>query len=684
MYKRSILGAAGVMTAMVSASPALAGHMFTQGSTNTPVWLQTGQSIFIEQFYSEETDTPGRYSIYFDYDSNNIPSGADNSTTAWADFDAGDVIKLTLMGPSGAQSYTFAYDSDANCTYTVCGYTGSTYLSGADIADFGGFGTYLPTITAIDSNTDGSLSAAEVAAAGAAGMGSLAPVFFFDMSNLMDTQYANDLDSSGTIDDSERRLDADGSGAVSQQELDDFANTYYWSNGPLNSGENNTNDLMTALDSNTDGSLSQTELNGMAALVFANFDADSDGQLTELELGTAMFDYQTWYAFAYGTDGATGVLNGYGLTFEALAGQFSLGGYRIADTNGFQLHGSGSGPVDQSMVGGGGASVPATMVSIVQSATVTEQAMSQVQQVLIGAAEQEVDVNFSDLSSGPSVSSKGLNVSTSNHASRFAVRTEGMFDTNKELGDTRTGSFVIAYALQPELDLGVYSTRRNTELSYDGFGFEGYMTTIGAYLRNRPQDGLGMQWKVSLGGALGSATITRSDALTGAEAGTGAADMTGKVVSAELGYGLKLGETLVTPFTRLSYSEVERGAYSERNNVAAPLSFDAYSQRLMTLVAGVDGERQLTANDRVSGSLFVAHDLYEDADNVSGSSAIAGLSDFDFLSPEAKNQTRVGANLMYYRTIGEATRLYTRASVQMASHSDEPTYGLGIGLETRF
>jgi hypothetical protein len=101
MFKRLRLLAALVLFGLPSV--ALAGHEFTQGSTNTPVWLQAGQGVFAEQYYSGEyQNTAGEFtSIYFgpNYDSNYneiVPTGADGSTSAWKDFDAGDVMKIEI------------------------------------------------------------------------------------------------------------------------------------------------------------------------------------------------------------------------------------------------------------------------------------------------------------------------------------------------------------------------------------------------------------------------------------------------------------------------------------------------------------------------------------------------------------------------------------------------------------
>lgn len=71
-------------------------------------------------------------------------------------------VKITTA--TGDMTWTLAYDQDggSGCAYTVCGFGfgsngDSTSMVGSDIPDFTAWGTYLPEITSIDTNTDSGL-----------------------------------------------------------------------------------------------------------------------------------------------------------------------------------------------------------------------------------------------------------------------------------------------------------------------------------------------------------------------------------------------------------------------------------------------------------------------------------------------------------------------------------------------
>lgn len=415
------------------------------------------------------------------------------------------------------------------------------------------------------------------------------------------------------------------------------------------------------------------------SVAFAAADADSDGILTESELGTYVWteSYDVFYAvMAANGDTPIGVMNGFGILFTAVQGDFALTGYRIADAAGLNLHGSGSGPVDQSSVctppncgpqSDGPALPDETAASVYQSTIVVDQALRQANQMLVGAAEQEVDVNFSE-TAGPSISSSGLSVSTSGESTRYrwAARAEGSFDRNADLGQTRNGSFVVAYGLKDDLDIGVYGNRRGLDLAFGGFSFDGNMTSVGVYLRKRPDDGIGMQWKLAIGGA------------------TGNADLNGRVAALEIGYGKKLGEAMLTSYGRLTYSRMGRDGYTETDTVTAPVTYDAYSQTLTTLTLGVNADRRLGSSVRMVGGLYAVRDLSRSADVVSGSAALADLAEFNITAPGVVNPTRIGADVTMFFEVGHDSRIYTRAGAQRAANTDKPTYSLALGFETRF
>ena len=136
---------------LISAS-ANAGHMFTQASSNTPTWIQTGQGIAIDQYGDEGGTGSGNMNIYFEAN-NSVPSGADTSSNAWYQWSAGDVMRITLPLADATYTYTIAYDASSSCAYDLCGQTGSTTLSIASSDTTLGQNTVtLPTHTGERSN----------------------------------------------------------------------------------------------------------------------------------------------------------------------------------------------------------------------------------------------------------------------------------------------------------------------------------------------------------------------------------------------------------------------------------------------------------------------------------------------------------------------------------------------------
>ncbi len=119
---------------LVIAGPSLAGHLFTQGSTNTPTWIASGTGIAVQQYGLE---TSSQFDVYIEQPST-TPSGVqDTSNSNWWNWSAGDVMQLSFGvrsgGVSSTQNFTVAYDAASSCTYSYCGAT-SLSLSGTPLA----------------------------------------------------------------------------------------------------------------------------------------------------------------------------------------------------------------------------------------------------------------------------------------------------------------------------------------------------------------------------------------------------------------------------------------------------------------------------------------------------------------------------------------------------------------------
>lgn len=692
MFKRLRLLAALVLFGLPSV--ALAGHEFTQGSTNTPVWLQAGQGVFAEQYYSGEyQSTAGEFtSIYFgpNYDSNYneiVPTGADGSTSAWKDFDAGDVMKIEI----GTFSLTLAFDAaNGTCAYDICGWTGNSFVPDPNTGYttspdfFGGWGaTILPAITGIDTNTSGTLSLAELQAASSSAYGSMKYFLGTDIGLV-----AYNWGDPGVT------LDADTSGTLSAAEITAFNSTTYGQNPILGgaSGSTLVSNFAT-YDLDSSGALSQAELNAaLLALQFAAIDTDTSGDVSAAEMFQFVWE-KSENTFHYNSNGSEGMFNQFGTTFTAVAGQFSLFSYRLTDGNGYRLHGAGSGPIDQSSVctppncGPGASSGPSdvgTAIAVIEQHRVEREAMRQAERVLVGVSELQVDVNFNSGSgeSKTTASSQGSGAAAGFY--RWAARADGALSNNADMGNTKTGSLVLAYGLKPDLDVGLYTAMRGIDLSLNGNGFDGTMNAYGVYLRKRDDSGVGLQWKASLATTRGSATLSRGENTDGADAAFGTANLTGSAASAELGYGMKVKGFTVTSFARLSYSSMTRGAYAEDAATAAPISYDAFTQTSTTITVGASGETEINDTDALFGSVYAVSDLNRSNSGLSGTSTIVNMTDFDIASSDQLNPVRIGADVTYYHEITANSRIYGGLSAQKEADVAAPTLSLNFGFEARY
>lgn len=75
---------------LVSSQESFAGHLFTQGFTNTPVTITAGTGINMKQMAVESASSPGNVSLYFN-----------------SDWGSGDSLRITI----GNYTQTFSYDS---------------------------------------------------------------------------------------------------------------------------------------------------------------------------------------------------------------------------------------------------------------------------------------------------------------------------------------------------------------------------------------------------------------------------------------------------------------------------------------------------------------------------------------------------------------------------------------------
>ncbi|WP_062269527.1 autotransporter domain-containing protein [Endozoicomonas arenosclerae] len=144
----------GILSLLTVSSVTHAGHLFTQASSNTPTWIQSGQGIVIKQYGDEGGSGSGNIDINFAANST-PPDDADTSNSNWWQWSAGDVMRITLPLTDNTYTYTIAYDAagSGGCDYDFCGQTGSSSLNVSG-TDLGGSGVTLPDHSGEESSYD--------------------------------------------------------------------------------------------------------------------------------------------------------------------------------------------------------------------------------------------------------------------------------------------------------------------------------------------------------------------------------------------------------------------------------------------------------------------------------------------------------------------------------------------------
>uniref|UniRef100_A4WZS3 Deoxyuridine 5'-triphosphate nucleotidohydrolase Dut n=1 Tax=Cereibacter sphaeroides (strain ATCC 17025 / ATH 2.4.3) TaxID=349102 RepID=A4WZS3_CERS5 len=123
--------AAGFCLFAPLATPAAAGHLFTQSSSNKPTWISEGKGILIQQYGTESAwSSGGNIEMYFEQPPT-VPEGADTSSANWWQWSVGDVMKITIPTDADTVILTIGYDTAGTdgCAYSYCGITGSSFFS---------------------------------------------------------------------------------------------------------------------------------------------------------------------------------------------------------------------------------------------------------------------------------------------------------------------------------------------------------------------------------------------------------------------------------------------------------------------------------------------------------------------------------------------------------------------------
>jgi hypothetical protein len=202
-------------------------------------------------------------------------------------------------------------------------------------------------------------------------------------------------------------------------------------------------------------------------------------------------------------------------------------------------------------------------------------------------------------------------------------------------GDQSEGAGVLiaAYRLWPQIRAGAFIDYRGTPQGAAGLTLSVERPIFGAFAGyDQEGGGRGLQGKLTAAVNMSRVSVTRSPALYDAEPGSGKASLNTYGVAGEVGWGFPLeGAATATPYAGLRYTSVVRGAYRESlvpGVVDYPISYKAYSQRLLTATAGLRLKGQLSEQVGYQLGLGGEFDLRHRASTYAGSSALPGLESF--------------------------------------------------------
>ena len=250
------------------------------------------------------------------------------------------------------------------------------------------------------------------------------------------------------------------------------------------------------------------------------------------------------------------------------------------------------------------------------------------------------------------------------------------------------GVLTAAYRLDPNVRIGAFIDQRAVQGKKTGIDYSGDMPTVGAFLGyTQHPDGTGLQGKLALAGNTGKITATRDASLANTEAGSGKSNLNSWAVGGEVGWGMILGnKVLTTPYLGMRYTDVTRAAYTENttSDVTSPLSYAGYYQRQTTVTAGVRFAGLLT--DVIGYQIGIGgdYDVGRSANHYSGTSAISGLETFSVNTNTTTNRVRANAAAGLSYAIDKTQKLTTSISVRQQAYSAQPSVTAMAGYQISF
>ena len=253
---------------------------------------------------------------------------------------------------------------------------------------------------------------------------------------------------------------------------------------------------------------------------------------------------------------------------------------------------------------------------------------------------------------------------------------------NRDSIDLGVAGVTAAVGITPTLTLGGYFGLGTEVDSLQGFGIDGAFRSVGAYLRH--DAGAGVTWKLAYGQSGSNVDISRGMQRPNTEFGTGNSKMTSRGALAEIGYKFSQNQFNITPFGRLIHSNYKRDAYSERSNIAFPVTYDEYKQSETVAALGVKVEFPVSAKGLMELTGGLEADISRSGNPISGTSRIPGMASFEINAPEVKNKTRGFLSGRYQHYVTENGAIEVSAGVTQSVYVSAPTVLAAIGYRINF
>ena len=298
------------------------------------------------------------------------------------------------------------------------------------------------------------------------------------------------------------------------------------------------------------------------------------------------------------------------------------------------------------------------------------------------AAETELDAGAGGPPSTVSISSK-----SHSDSQPMVIRLGASASSNADTGSLSFGSVSAAIGLSEELTVGGFASLGTEASSLGGLGFDGTITSFGAFVRSNPLGGSGLTWKAAVATSGGAVTISRDDSLVGTEAASGSSTLSSTAASFELGYRIAAQNRITTPFLRLAQTSTTRAAYDEDASYDFPISYDSVTEVVTTATLGLDSRSALDESNtlRLTGGLEM--DLARSNSPITGTSDIPNLTNFSIDAAdiaEVQNPTRGYVGLGLTHDFGNGAAITFDLRADQNAFTATPSYSGGIAYQMKF